>query len=178
MEQLSEIRTEPRHWTSKRILIWSLVMSFALFATIHSFQTRPSAAAIKLEDIQNATAPPRLDGDHPCVFADVTTIGVTTSLGSCSTPTTHSGSVDRFEVDLRYGAFVVRQTDLILKDVAAVPLTRSYLSQDWAHPESHPRVRRQYEPSLRHRSCRNQKTLHIHDPSLGRWRHPILQTDL
>jgi YD repeat-containing protein len=39
--------------------------------------------------------------------------------------------VDRFEADLRYGAFILRQSDLFLKDVFDVPLTRAYNSQDW-----------------------------------------------
>ena len=41
---------------------------------------------------------------------------------------------DRFEVDLRYGAFVLRQTDLSVTDGVAVPLTRTYTSQDWGSP--------------------------------------------
>lgn len=39
----------------------------------------------------------------------------------------------RFEADLRYGRFVLRETDLHLKDVFDVPLTRTYASNDWAH---------------------------------------------
>jgi YD repeat-containing protein len=46
-------------------------------------------------------------------------------------PTTRAGAVDRLEVDLRYGAFVLRQTDLRLNDVFDVPFTRSYNSGDW-----------------------------------------------
>jgi YD repeat-containing protein len=45
--------------------------------------------------------------------------------------------MDRFEVDLRYGAFVLRQSDLSLKDVFDVPLTRSYDSRDWAANRVH-----------------------------------------
>jgi len=46
-------------------------------------------------------------------------------------PTVHAGVVDQFEVDLRSGAFVLRQSDLYLNDVIEVPLTRSYNSRDW-----------------------------------------------
>ncbi|MGC2161974.1 MAG: DUF6531 domain-containing protein [Silvibacterium sp.] len=42
--------------------------------------------------------------------------------------------MDQFEVDLRYGAFVLRQTDLRLNDVFDVPLTRSYNSKNWLAP--------------------------------------------
>jgi YD repeat-containing protein len=48
-------------------------------------------------------------------------------------PTTHTGKVDRFEADLRYGSFVLRQTDMELGDVFDVPLKRSYRSYDWVH---------------------------------------------
>ncbi len=45
-----------------------------------------------------------------------------------------SPAVDIFEVDLRYGAFMVRQTDLFLQDSFAAPFTRTYNSADWFHP--------------------------------------------
>jgi YD repeat-containing protein len=80
------------------------------------------------------TAEPRLDGQHPCVFADVQEgNAVVPELGKCNMPTEHKGLVDRFEIDLRYGSFVLRQTDLSLNDVFEVPLTRSYSSGDWVH---------------------------------------------
>jgi YD repeat-containing protein len=47
-------------------------------------------------------------------------------------PVLNRERVDRFEADLRYGAFVLRQSDLFLNDVFDVPLTRAYTSQDWA----------------------------------------------
>ena len=53
-------------------------------------------------------------------------------LTRCATPTTHKGAMDQFEVDLRYGAFVLRQTDLEVNDVFDVLLTRTYTAQDWA----------------------------------------------
>ena len=73
----------------------------------------------------------RFDGDFPCVFAQVGTGGVLPQLGSCAMPTTHSDPVDRFEADLRYGNFVLRETDLFLDDVIKVPLTRTYTSNEW-----------------------------------------------
>jgi len=74
------------------------------------------------------------DGQFPCVFVTVADSGAPPQLGKCAVPTEHSGAVDRFEVDLRYGNFVARQTDLYLKDVFDVPLTRTYNSGDWIHP--------------------------------------------
>jgi YD repeat-containing protein len=75
-----------------------------------------------------------MDGQFPCVFASVMESRSQPQLGKCETPTEHSGSVDRFEADLRYGNFVLRQSDLLLDDVFKVPLTRSYNSGDYLHP--------------------------------------------
>lgn len=57
-------------------------------------------------------------------------------LGQCamSVPMSGAGPVDRFEADLRYGSFVLRQTDVFVNDVFPVPLTRTYTSLDWIHP--------------------------------------------
>lgn len=48
-------------------------------------------------------------------------------------PAMHAGPVARVEADLRYGRFVLRETDLYLEDTFEVPLTRSYSSADWVH---------------------------------------------
>ena len=76
-------------------------------------------------------ASPRFDAAFPCVFAQVGPGGVVPQLGSCAMPTVHGDPVDRFEVDLRYGNFVLRETDLFLDDVFKVPLTRTYVSNEW-----------------------------------------------
>jgi YD repeat-containing protein len=87
--------------------------------------------AIRPEYSNAVAAAPRFDGEFPCVFASVGKGGVIPALGKCEIPTVHAGVVDRFEVDLRIGAFVLRQSDLYLNDVFEVPLTRSYNSRDW-----------------------------------------------
>lgn len=79
-------------------------------------------------------AAPRSDGEFPCIYASVDGGTTVPQLGNCAMPTTHAGPVDRFEVDLRYGSFILRQTDLYLADVFQVPLTRTYVSNDWIHP--------------------------------------------
>jgi hypothetical protein len=39
--------------------------------------------------------------------------------------------VDRFETDLRRGSFVLRQTDLVVREAGfELPLTRTYTAQD------------------------------------------------
>ena len=79
------------------------------------------------------SAAPRFDGDFPCVFAIQGAGGFVPQLGNCAMPTMQGDPVDRFEADLRYGRFVLRETDLHLNDVFTVPLTRSYSSADWVH---------------------------------------------
>ncbi len=96
-------------------------------------RSHPSEAVRQLLNRADASAP-RMDGEHACVFATVENSKTHAQLGKCATPTTHSGPVDRFEADLRYGSFIVRQSDLYLDDVFDVPLTRSYNSGDYVHP--------------------------------------------
>jgi YD repeat-containing protein len=118
------------YWTRKRILSWVLMVGIAI-AAIRYFNKPSGPATIHPEDIQQATVPPRLDGTHPCVFASLSGSTMTTGLGQCATPTEPHGATDRFEVDLRYGAFVLRQSDLLLNDVFDAPFTRAYFSSDW-----------------------------------------------
>jgi len=89
--------------------------------------------AVSPELANTVAAAPRFDGEFPCVFASVEEAGAAPHFGKCAMPTTHSGAVDRFEVDLRSGTFLLRQSDLHLSDVFDVPLTRSYNSHDWMH---------------------------------------------
>ena len=77
---------------------------------------------------------PKLDGEFPCVFATVTPAAVRPEVGKCAMPTKPSRPVDRFEVDLRYGNFILRQSDLYIQDIFDVPLTRTYNSGDYIHP--------------------------------------------
>jgi YD repeat-containing protein len=90
--------------------------------------TQPAAVP---EYTKTVAAEPRFDGDFPCVFASVTAGNIVPQFGKCAMPTAHAGAEDRFEVDLRYGTFVLRQSDLYLNDVFEIPLTRSYRSNDW-----------------------------------------------
>lgn len=79
--------------------------------------------------------PPRTSDQHPCVFQAMNRQEAGPELGQCRTGwSLFSDPVDQFEVDLRYGAFVVRQTDLSLIDGLPVPFTRAYSSEDWFEP--------------------------------------------
>jgi YD repeat-containing protein len=88
-------------------------------------------AAVAPEYTTTLAAEPRFDGEFPCVFASVNAGDVVPQFGKCAMPTAHVGAIDRFEVDLRNGNFVLRQSDLYVNDVFEVPLTRSYRSYDW-----------------------------------------------
>lgn len=90
-------------------------------------------AAVAPQYINAVAAVPRLDGQFPCIFASVEASNVIPHVGECSMPISQVGPVDRFEADLRYGRFVLRETDLYLRDVFDAPLTRTYASRDWAH---------------------------------------------
>lgn len=86
-------------------------------------------------EFANQSVPaPRIDADYPCVSEVVTDTGVSPQSGRCALAPALGGPVDRFEVDLRYGSFVLRETDLYIKDGFDVPLTRTYASNDWIHP--------------------------------------------
>src|SRR6266478_53636 len=78
--------------------------------------------------------PPKFDGQFPCVSASANGAAVLAQLGRCAMPVTHSDPVDRFEADLRYGHFILRQSDLYISDIFEVPLTRTYNSGDYIHP--------------------------------------------
>lgn len=79
-------------------------------------------------------AAPRRDGKFACVFASVDARAIAPQLGKCDIAAGQTDPVDRFEADLRYGRFVLRETDLYLDDIFKVPLTRSYTSAEWLHP--------------------------------------------
>ena len=91
---------------------------------------RPTQRVLELLNRTDA-APPRFDGKYPCVFSDVTAGDAVPQLGTCTMPEKPAGPVDRFETDLRYGQFVLRQSDLYIHDVFEVPLTRTYNSGDY-----------------------------------------------
>jgi len=72
--------------------------------------------------LERQDAPPATrDGQFPCVFVMLVGAAAPPELGKCTVPVDRSAAVDRAEVDLRYGNFLVRQTDLYMNDVSAVP---------------------------------------------------------
>ncbi len=87
-------------------------------------------AAVTPESTRSTVPPARFSGSFPCVAAAP---GSAPRVGEC-TPAIpisalRTGRLDRFEVDLRFGKFNLRETDLLLKDGDFdLPFTRSYTS--------------------------------------------------
>ncbi len=114
----------------RNLLLFGLSIAFMLTLWFRFQQNRVTNFAFS--HLQGDATAPQSDGTYPCVFASVSDDDVpAATLSRCAIPTTHTVSLDRFEVDLRFGAFVLRQTDLQLKDAFDVPLTRAYNSEDW-----------------------------------------------
>lgn len=118
----------------KMVFGWSLIAATIVVLALAVNNAHPRAAPIRPEDVTRATVPPTLDGTHPCVLARVKGGVVRTQLGSCATPVSQQTEADSFEVDLRYGTFILRQSDLSVVDGVPVPLTRTYASEDWGSP--------------------------------------------
>ena len=88
-------------------------------------------AAQRPEYLYTEVPAPVMDGTYPCVAAPVVGGTIVASLDRCRTPTGQAQDVERLTLDLRYGAFVLQQPDLVVNDGANVVLTRSYRSDDW-----------------------------------------------
>jgi YD repeat-containing protein len=85
---------------------------------------------------RNDAAAPRLRGEVPCVLATVSAGKAFPRVGKCAMPIdpiAAAGPEDVFETDLRYGKFILRQSDLYLDDFFAVALTRTYTSETYQH---------------------------------------------
>ncbi len=78
----------------------------------------PASAPVKIElapEYLTLDAPsPRMSDKYP--YVSMTENSMAPNVGECETSWLSVTPVDRFEVDLRYGSFILRQTDLILND--------------------------------------------------------------
>ena len=125
---------------NRNLLITCLVTAGVAFGAVHLYSRRTdaehTAARLALHNFIEArlhgTVPAAtLDGTYPCMLTDLTAKVEQPVLTQCATPTEHVGAADEFAVDLRFGVFEARQTDLEVNDVFDVPLTRTYNSEDW-----------------------------------------------
>ena len=126
---------------NRNLLIAGLVTAGVAFGAVHWYVRRKEAEQASArealrrfiqERLHGKAAAPTLDGTYPCMLTTLGGQKEQPALTQCAMPTAESGAVDQAEVDLRFGAFEVRQTDLEVNDVLDVPLTRTYDSEDWA----------------------------------------------
>lgn len=83
------------------------------------------------------TPAPRFAPQFPCVWVEAASSSAL-NFGSCSIPIPFSSdTIDRFEVDLRIGKFILRQTDLSISDGFEVRLNRTYYSRGWFFSHDH-----------------------------------------
>lgn len=91
--------------------------------------TQPAIAAVASQQLPANFPTPAWDGSFPCVLASgrqgPSVVRCKTLLPGDSDPG------ERFEVDLRYGKFILRETDLAINDVVPVPLERTFSTGDW-----------------------------------------------
>jgi YD repeat-containing protein len=118
------------------LLIACLILAFYFEnAKVTHQKAAADEAEARLEAQAQLNVPAaRIDPTYPCVDAVVGSAGVAPHLGACALAAEPAAPVDRFESDLRYGRFVLRETDLALHDDFEAPLTRTYSSQGGMHP--------------------------------------------
>jgi len=139
----TNVESASRKWLLIGLLITCLAAITHLGITAYEYrksQTAASDASKRRFEMSSSVrqllertdaAAPTIDGHFPCVFANISDPKFQPQLGNCAMPIERSGAIDRFELDLRYGNFVLRQSDLLLDDIFKVPLTRSYNSGDY-----------------------------------------------
>jgi YD repeat-containing protein len=113
----------------RNLLVFGLCI--AGLVKLWSWNRQRSTTAFAIAHLRGDASPPQWDGTYPCVSASLANNAIKTSLGRCEISMLSPSSFDDAEVDLRYGAFVLRQTDMQLDDARNFPLTRAYNSQDW-----------------------------------------------
>ena len=99
-----------------------------------------SSRAVDDSGIPVTTPAPSWDGNYPCVYADLNS----SELGRCNPEIDAKAPTERFEADLLYGSFTLRETDLILGTEFEIPFTRTYNSVDWVHPNRGRRFRSEH----------------------------------
>jgi YD repeat-containing protein len=124
-------RSKKVPYSHRRTVLLGLLLACLIVVALNMQRSRQTKAAVVPEYSNRLVAAPRFDGEFPCVFASVTDGGVRPQVGNCAMPTVHGTPIDRFEADLRYGNFVLRETDLFLDDGFKVPLTRTDCSHEW-----------------------------------------------
>lgn len=130
MALTSKVATPDR---TKNLLGWTLILGVVALV-VYARWFWQNGATISQAEIRKALAPASLEGMYPCVYGSFSDGKLTSQLGTCTTPVSCARPEDLFETDLRYGSFILRQTDLPLNDVFHASLERAYSSSDWGSP--------------------------------------------
>jgi len=128
----SETSSTVTLYSQRKARLFGLLLACLLGGIVVAISfSRSKQPAVVPEYSNMLAAASRFDGEFPCVFASVTDGEIVPQVGNCAMPTMHGAPTDRFEADLRYGNFALRETDLFLDDGFKVPLARSYCSNEW-----------------------------------------------
>src|SRR2546422_1234420 len=99
------------------------------YVDVHTQVARVGSQEMPIE-----VPPPSWNGEYPCIYATVAGHKIAPTLGQCVLGQRNTDPIERYEADLRYGSFVMRETDLYAAGSVEIPLTRTYTSTDWMHP--------------------------------------------
>jgi YD repeat-containing protein len=118
--------------TKKELRFWIVVSTLVVVAF---FTSRYLTGRPKVPDTSRIPIPSaKWDGRYPCVTMDFANASARPAVKRCSVATENNAATDGVEVDLRWGKFILRQTDLFVIDDMPIVLTRTYNSREWSHP--------------------------------------------
>jgi YD repeat-containing protein len=114
--------------------IWTWTLFAALIVAAAAIHLWP-APPLKVELLPFSDTPPAWDGSYPYLIISPVAGSKKPEFKSAISmvkPTSrHDSPVNEFDVDLRTGRFILRQTDLFGPDVMPLSLTRTYIIWDY-----------------------------------------------
>jgi YD repeat-containing protein len=118
----------PRIKVALRIITLSAVVFFVALQVLVWRRTHPS---IRMKSASELAKLPVSTDSYPCLRVDRgNSSELHASLQQCLPALNNDVAIEQYEVDLRYGAFILRKTDLFVPDRMPIALTRAYRSGD------------------------------------------------
>lgn len=119
----------------KEVKFWVVVSALVISAFAASRHFTGKQFRSKVPDISHIPIPTATwDGKYPCVTMDFGNANAQPELMRCAVGSESSTKTDAVQVDLRWGKFILHQTDLFVLDDMPILLTRTYNSREWSHP--------------------------------------------
>jgi hypothetical protein len=147
--------------TKKELRFWIVVSTLVVVAF---FTSRYLTGRSKVPDTSRIPIPSaKWDGRYPCVTMDFANASARPAVKRCSVATENNAATDGVEVDLRWGKFILRQTDLFVIDDMPIVLYSDLQLQRVVASKSGSCVRTQCQSPLRYGSGGHAKPLHLHD---------------